>query len=155
AEERTARAFLHRHWRAALLALDAGVDRLDRIALRVHVLGVLALRVAGAGQERAAFSLAQHHLLAALLADVLRRPGAQHRVAFRVEIHGRGAFRVAAATEERAAFAHPLHHRLAAGGALVLGQHRGRPGLLALARLDVLALGVAAAAGELLAGLLT
>src|SRR5207245_140959 len=79
---------------------------------------------AAAPQERPARPLAQHHRLAALVADVLRRHRRAHRLALGVEVHRGLALRVAAAAEERPAPPHPLDHRLAALGALVLRRLR-------------------------------
>src|SRR5262249_26354425 len=129
-----------------------------RVALRVHVLGILALGVAGAGQERSAPPLADHHRLAALLALVLRGHRRHYRLAVRADVHGRLAVRRAAARQVLPESAALQEHRLATGGAFVLGFHRRRPARVALARLDVVAglllVAPAGAAGELAAGLL-
>src|SRR5262249_53423661 len=94
-QERPPEARLDDHGRLALLALDAGIDRLLRVALGVHVHDALALGVAGAAQERPALALAQHHRLAALLADVLRRLCRQDRLAVLADVHDRLALGVA------------------------------------------------------------
>src|SRR5262249_48039587 len=121
AQKRPARSALHGHWAAALFALNAGFDRLERIALGIYVLGVTALRIAGAGQKRTARSLAEHHRFAAFVADMLCRLAGQHGLTFGVEVHCRLAFWIAAAPQERSAFPHPLQHGLSALGTLVLG----------------------------------
>src|SRR5439155_25015551 len=98
---RPARPLLDDHLRVALLALDAGRHRPDRVAVGVHVQGVAALRVAGAGQERPAAAFADDHRAAALLALVLRRLRGDDRLALGVEIHGRLALGVAGAAQKR------------------------------------------------------
>src|SRR5207249_6124933 len=94
-------SLLDDHLGVALLALDAGRHRPDRVAVGVHVQGVAALRVAGAGQERPAAAFTDDHRAVALLALVLRRPRRDDRLALGVEVHGRLAFGVAGAAEER------------------------------------------------------
>src|SRR5262249_42121606 len=67
-QERTPPTFANHHRRTAFFTGDAGVDGLDRIALGVHVFGVLALGIAGASQEWTAFAFANDHLPTAFLA---------------------------------------------------------------------------------------
>src|SRR5262249_39569057 len=116
-----------------------GVDRLERVALGVDVLGIAALGIARAGQERPARPLAQDHRLAALIANMLGRLAGQDRFTLRIEVHGRLAVGVTPASPEGAALTHAFEHRLAAFRAQMLGHFRGRPCFLTLARLDVLA----------------
>src|SRR5262249_38064734 len=93
----SARAPLDGHRVAAFFAVNPGLNGLDRVALGIHVFGVFALGIAGAGEERATAALADHHLAAALLAFVLRRHGGEDGFAGLVEIHRRLAIRVPAA----------------------------------------------------------
>src|SRR5262249_18260030 len=126
----------------------------DRVALGVHVLGVFALGVAAAGQERAAPPFADHHRRAALLALVLGRPGSRHRLALGVEVHRHPALRVAGTAQEWPARADPLQHRLAAVGANVLGLDRSLAGRFVAGWLGVIALRIARTPEETGAGLL-
>src|SRR5262249_7241629 len=141
-----------------LLAVDAGVDRLHRLALGVEVHRLLALGEGAAREERAALALAAHHRRAALGALVLRRLDDRHRLAVGADVHDRLALRAAGAAEERPNLAEPLGHRLAAGRALdlALDLELGRL-RLALRRLEVVAAAVllapARAADEFLPGL--
>src|SRR5262249_52050964 len=147
AEEGTTAAAFDDHWRAALFARDAGLDWLDRVAVSIDVLGVAAFRVGRAGQERTARPLAQHHRRTALVAHVFGRPAGEDRLALGADSHRCLALGVARAAEERSAAAHAFEHRLAAVGTGVFGFNRGLA-RFPLARLDVLALGVAGAAKE-------
>src|SRR5205814_1489125 len=113
-QERAAETALDVHRAAALLALDAGVDRLDRFALGIDLDDVLALGIAAAAEERAAFAHALHHRAAALFAHVLGRLAGDDRLPFGIEVHGGLAFRIATAAEERPRLAGAAHHVLAA-----------------------------------------
>src|SRR5262245_27883881 len=146
-QERAAEAALNLHRCAALLAVDSRLNLLLRVAVLIDVLGVLALRISAARQKRTALALAQHHRLAALVADVLCRPRRKHGLALGVEVHRGFAVGITRAAEELAALPHPLQHRLAAYRTRNVRLHRRNAAFL---RLDVLALGVARAADELM-----
>src|SRR5216684_115854 len=59
------------------------------VAIVIHVLGIFALGIAGAGKEWAAAALADDHRTAALCALVLGRLGSEDGLALGVEIHRR------------------------------------------------------------------
>src|ERR1043165_2701786 len=149
-QERSAEAALHDHWAAALLAVDAGFDWLDRLAMSIHVQDVLALRITAAAEERSTRALTQDHRTAALFANMFGFLAGDDRLAFLVEAHRGLAIGIAAAGEELAALADTAHHLLAAIRAVDTGGGRRFAGRLPFNRflLDVLALGIIRAAEE-------
>src|SRR5262249_24118314 len=93
----------HHHRAAALLALDARIRRLDRVALLVAVGDELALRVRALDVLLALLALLQEQeLLLALRALVLRGQGGHHRLAVGPAVHRGRALRSALAGEEGA-----------------------------------------------------
>src|SRR5262249_15779441 len=113
AKEGPTRAALHYHRTAALGAAFARFNGPHAVPLGTDVLGVAALRIAGASQERSALAFANHHGFAAFFTHMFRRLAGQHRLALGIKVHRRLAIGVAAASEKWPALTNPLQHWLA------------------------------------------